>query len=226
MSDGVIFYVGKGTGRRAYEKHNRSEWWKAVERKHGVMVDFYIEGTSDDYAKYIEVKLIAKFIASGIQLVNLTSGGDGTSGWVHSDVARRSIRQSNNPKTVYSSMGDAYDGLLDAEIDMKSKGYQKASKSNISYACSGKISSAYGRAWSYDWFPDHPEVMGRDMQKANAAYALAKPVGNDLGESFPSAMEAQRWLRSNGYPKATNSSICACISGRVKSAYGRKWFRA
>lgn len=224
MSDGKVFYVGKGKGRRAYEKHNRSEWWKAIERKHGRIVDFYIEGVSDQYAKYLEVKLIDMFAYCGVELVNMTVGGDGCSGYSHSDKSIKSIKESNNPNTVYSSTGQAYDGLSSAVAHMIELGYVKASASNISYSCSGKILTAYDRRWSYEWFPEHLEGSARDRQKKAAAKALSKPVQTSFGEYFQSAMDAQRWLRVNGYPKASNSSIISCIKGKQASAYGRKWF--
>ena len=41
---------------------------------------------------------------------------------------------------------------------------------------------------------------------------------------FPSSMEAERWLRANGYPKASHCNINSCCQGkRFKSCYGFKW---
>ena len=41
--------------------------------------------------------------------------------------------------------------------------------------------------------------------------------------SFPSAKEAERWLRVNGYPKAANQGINQCCRGKHKIAYNHKW---
>ena len=42
---------------------------------------------------------------------------------------------------------------------------------------------------------------------------------------FPSAMEAKRYLRTNGFPKASVSHIIECCKGRehYNTAYGFKW---
>lgn len=41
--------------------------------------------------------------------------------------------------------------------------------------------------------------------------------------TFPSMQEATRWLRSNGFPKASHSSVSHCCHGKIKSAYGATW---
>ena len=40
---------------------------------------------------------------------------------------------------------------------------------------------------------------------------------------FPSMMEAERWLRANGYPKADQAAICRCCCGKVATAYKHRW---
>ena len=46
---------------------------------------------------------------------------------------------------------------------------------------------------------------------------------SELIRTFPSAMEAERWLRINGYPKASNTHIIQCCKGNRNIAYGFKW---
>ena len=40
---------------------------------------------------------------------------------------------------------------------------------------------------------------------------------------FPSSMEAERWLRANGYPKAGHSHISQCCKGKLNTHCGFKW---
>lgn len=40
---------------------------------------------------------------------------------------------------------------------------------------------------------------------------------------FPSAHEAERWLRVNGFPSASVGNINSCCKGKLKSCYGFKW---
>lgn len=40
---------------------------------------------------------------------------------------------------------------------------------------------------------------------------------------FPSASEAERWLRTNGFPKAAHQNISDCCKDKRNTAYGFKW---
>lgn len=74
----IPFYVGKGFGRRAYKKTNRSEFWKNVEKKHGCRVEILHQNLSEEEAFLLEKTTIQMFgrrnVGSG-PLVNLTDGG-------------------------------------------------------------------------------------------------------------------------------------------------------
>lgn len=78
VSDGKVFYVGKGKGKRAWCKSTRSDWWKRVESKHGRTVHIIVRNVQETCAFSIEVALIS-FLGSG-ELVNMTRGGEGASG--------------------------------------------------------------------------------------------------------------------------------------------------
>jgi hypothetical protein len=43
------------------------------------------------------------------------------------------------------------------------------------------------------------------------------------GKVFRCASDAEKWLRNNGFPKASNTAIGACCRGMRRSAYGFKW---
>lgn len=89
--EGVIFYVGKGHARRAYDWHRgRNRWHKFIVAKlraAGLKVEVRIVHRSmlevDALAK--ERELIAHWRSLGADLVNLTDGGDGPSGRKHSE---------------------------------------------------------------------------------------------------------------------------------------------
>lgn len=79
-SDNSIFYVGKGSGVRAWDLVKRNELWKKVANKYGVKVEIYKKGMQEWYAYEIEKDLILKHgkisNKTGI-LTNITDGGDG-----------------------------------------------------------------------------------------------------------------------------------------------------
>ena len=95
-TDGTPYYIGKGTGKRIEEKHSVVIPPKDRRR---VLLD----GLTDPEAIEYEIALIyclgRKDQGTGC-LRNLTDGGDGISGYVHTEDAKRRIKQ-NNKKNAY-----------------------------------------------------------------------------------------------------------------------------
>lgn len=48
-------------------------------------------------------------------------------------------------------------------------------------------------------------------------------MDGELIRTFPSSAEAERWLRTNGYPKAGNTHIIQCCKGKRNTHCGFKW---
>lgn len=78
-----IFYIGKGSGNRAYEKKKsdgRSEWWHRIVNKYGYTVKLLHENLSEVEALKKERELIQQYGRKDIStgpLINLTDGGEG-----------------------------------------------------------------------------------------------------------------------------------------------------
>ena len=84
--DGNIFYIGKGHGRRAWRRSGRSNFWHRTVQKHGgYQVVLLHEHLSEDEAFLTEKEEIEFWgrRSDGGFLINLTDGGDGTSGYVY-----------------------------------------------------------------------------------------------------------------------------------------------
>ncbi len=85
--DGRVFYIGKGSGRRAWVTRRRNPFWTNTAYKHGLAVEILASGLSCDEALSMEIAKIAEI---GIdRLCNLTVGGEGASGYVMSEENRR-----------------------------------------------------------------------------------------------------------------------------------------
>ena len=83
VSNGEVFYVGKGKLDRAWNKVARSRYWKAIASKHGFSVEIIQDGMQEWWAFELEIELIQKYGREN--LCNLTDGGDGSSGHFHSE---------------------------------------------------------------------------------------------------------------------------------------------
>ncbi|MBT8514387.1 hypothetical protein G6727_02805 [Polynucleobacter paneuropaeus] len=88
-----IFYVGKGNKKRAYS-HNRGEYWKRVVAKHGLIVQIIHQDLDEDTAFKLEIETIQIYRSQGIKLVNMTDGGEGTSGRITTDESRINYSKS------------------------------------------------------------------------------------------------------------------------------------
>lgn len=94
LSDNRPFYVGKGSGNRAWEFNQRNEYWKRVKNKHGVAVEIVFDNLEEDEAFQCEKDTILEFKYFGYTLANLTEGGEGPSGMQFSDEQRLRIAES------------------------------------------------------------------------------------------------------------------------------------
>lgn len=75
---GEVFYVGKGSGNRAYRKDERNPHWHNVVNKAGFTVEIIAKGLTDAEAYWAEPLLIEAH--GGVEnLTNISDGGEGFS---------------------------------------------------------------------------------------------------------------------------------------------------
>ena len=92
-----IFYIGIGkTEKRAYSKHDRSVLWNRYVNKFGYNIEILHKDISWDEACNLEMFYITNYGRinnhTGI-LVNLTNGGDGIKGYLHTDETKEFLRK-------------------------------------------------------------------------------------------------------------------------------------
>lgn len=97
------FYIGIGLDtKRAYSKTHRNAHWKSIVGKTDYEVEVLFDEIDYEYAKIKEKEFIALYkrkMDGGI-LCNLTLGGDGVLGIVHSEEAREKMGAPNKGKTI------------------------------------------------------------------------------------------------------------------------------
>lgn len=110
-----VFYVGKGKSNRAYEK-GRNPHWNNVVAKHGYAVHLAMVGLSEAEAFEHEKLLILCFKDMGIQLVNMTDGGEGGAGHSVSEDTRRAISEAQKGRCFepahLAALSEAHKGYV------------------------------------------------------------------------------------------------------------------
>ena len=96
--DGTVFYVGKGSRSRAWRKDNRNLHWQHVVAKHEYTVEILASDLSEDAAFILEVETIAIFRKQG-HLVNMTDGGEGSSGYMMPEEVKRRLSHAHKAST-------------------------------------------------------------------------------------------------------------------------------
>lgn len=246
-TDGQLFYVGKGSGRRAWSRSSRNRHWKSVVAKHGRRVRILKSGLPEQDAFQLEAKLIA---ARAGQLATYTAGGAGITGYRHSDKAKAAMSEKRRGKQLSAEARAAMSATIRSRPDLlqarrdffagpsnpaKRLANRVASsarmternpvadpsvRAKIGAKLKGRVITAEARA------KQSAALRGRKRgpMPAKVAEVLAKvrearkrPVATACGLRFASTADA---ARATGARQGNIVNNCA---GRAKSAGGFKW---
>jgi len=87
-----VFYVGKGSGRRAQSKHKRNQHWNNIVAKAGCFsVNILVDNVDEEFAFLAEMERIDQLNRLGYKLANKTEGGEGPSGYRHTEETKKKI---------------------------------------------------------------------------------------------------------------------------------------
>lgn len=168
--DGTPYYIGKGKGNRAFNKHAKI---KVPPRERILILK---KGLTEEEAFKHEIYMIFVFgrkdLNTGI-LVNFTEGGDGPSGVVRTDAFRKRLSEVNKGKKLSEEtkakmsktrkgkpnrggkVGGRISGLNNKNL---SRGiFSEEFKSSLEYA-SSRVRGAEGLHKSLWVDPEHPEL--------------------------------------------------------------------
>ena len=200
-TDGRVFYVGKGCGNRAKTKSGRNSYWKKIVVKHGFVSEIYRGNLTECCAHSIEKMLIA---SNRVALVNVTDGGEGVSGLVHTDTSKSKMSGPRpNAKAFWSGKpmtDEMKEKFRKAKIG-KPQSPEHAAKSRI--AKLGKPQPASAR---------------------EATRLLkSKAIKSSDGVIFSSATDAARKMSERLGLNCSQGNISMAATGLRKTAYGLAW---
>jgi len=136
------FYIGIGIDtKRAYSKTHRNSYWKSIVSKTDYEVEILFDEIDYEYAKIKEKEFIAlyKRKEDGGVLCNITLGGDGVLGIVHTEESKRKMGEPNKGKTI-----SEWQKQRTSEFH-KGKITSEETKKKISESLSGEKNHRYGK---------------------------------------------------------------------------------
>lgn len=246
-TDGRLFYIGKGSGRRAWQRCSRNRHWKAVVAKHGRRVRIVRTGLSEDEAFRIEALLIS---ARQSSLATYTAGGAGIAGYRHTAQAKAAMSKARTGRKMSAATRKAMSDAIRSRPDLlEIRSAQFRSGNNPSQKSENRLASSTRMKTSNPMAnPEtreklrlamkgrHPtlktraklsaarrgKVRGPAPPQVVAALAAARearkrPVVTSCGLSFASTADA---ARATG---AGQGNIVNNCTGRAKSAGGYQW---
>jgi hypothetical protein len=240
---GEVFYVGKGHGRRAWHDQARSKHWQNIVRKHGIAVEVVQNGLQEWAAHELERDLIALHGRSDCgygPLVNLTDGGEGTSGFLASDAYRakhtEAVRKrSKDPNWRRNQFEAAKKRHQNADYSCRNAEMlrkmhedllvrQKRASSIRIRDQDPEYKARHAEGVKKTWEdPSHRAKMAESNRKARSRKVLCI----ETGQVFLAGVDAANWLRSSGISKATMTTLKVQISnaasGKRETAYGLHW---
>jgi hypothetical protein len=194
------FYVGKGKGGRAYSMKNRNKHHQAVCAKLGRIgsafeVKIVASGLFEEDSFLLERERIAFWRATGVDLTNQTDGGDGVSGFVHSNETKKLWSHQRKGRPV------SEEGKVKRSNTLK--GRAKTKEHAMAAGKAGGIARK-GMKQNPDWVSKRVET--RKVRGWNEMPSLQKPVIciTDCIE-FKSVSDASRHYN---IPKDYVSSVC------------------
>ena len=134
LDTNTVFYVGKGKGRRCLEARRRNQHWKRVVAKAGGFdVRVVVDKIDKELAFLAEQELIAKLKLQGVPLVNLTDGGEGVSGYRHTNKSKAILSA-----TMTCTMGTYKNVLRERQLGENNSAKKEGVGAKISKALTGR----------------------------------------------------------------------------------------
>ena len=191
-TDGTPYYIGKGTGKRIHEKH--SIGLPPKERR-----SIIIQNLTDPEACAAEIWFIAalgrKDLGTGI-LRNRTNGGDGISGYVHTESAKKRISASNKKESYPHLIGRSVSQETKSKISQTERGkhVSEETKTKIRLARKHQVftaetrlkmsESGKGRTHTEESKQKMSKAIGRPQKWFHSLHGIVIATATELGRQY------------------------------------------
>ncbi len=222
---GKPFYIGKGRRDRAFRTSQRNPYWNRIVAKHGLTVHFIAEGLPEELALLCEIEAIDLRRRQGIDLANMTSGGDGARLSPEDEARRVAAMRAFSA----SPSGQAHMRKLRALV-LASPALIKRRNASIAAAhrqpAARESASLRLRTLLKTAPPDHPMLWPRSdegRRKMHETRYRRPVVCLDRWMVFPSLKDARDWLVEQGHEHAQSIHIRRACLEPHRRTYGHSW---
>lgn len=213
------FYIGIGTDingryKRAREKFGRNKIWKDIVAKTTYHIEIMMDDLSIDEAHIKEIYFIGLYgkKMNGGVLANITDGGEGCVGLIHSEETKRKIAAMKIGTT--SPMKGKISKVRGEKHGMFGKTHRDDLKTKWSIERKGAIPWNVGNKWGEN------QIVTEEMKNAQVGRRIEVyqyDMNDILINKYPSLFEAS--LKTG----IRRGNISHCIKGNRKSSGGFKW---
>lgn len=109
---GTPYYIGKGTGYRAWHRSNHKHIAVPQDKRNIVIVSNNLTNFGAQALERWLIRWYGRIDQRTGCLRNRTDGGEGTSGWTHSDDTKGRMSRSHSPNSNIHCQTDAHKQLL------------------------------------------------------------------------------------------------------------------
>ncbi len=213
LDTGTIFYVGKGSGKRQFQTSNRNTHWKNIVAKAGGFDSYVLaDSLTEEVALSEEIALIDKYKTAGISLCNQTNGGDGTSGYRHTESVRLNMSVSRKGRATWN-VGKKTPAETIEKLRVAKLG-KKQTPEHIAKAAASRI----GKSPSDE---TRRKIAASNTGKRHPEHVLAKTrkpvICLDTGVIYKGVSIAAREL------SLETGNISKCCKGMLNKTGGVRW---
>lgn len=197
--DGTPFYVGKGVRNRYKTFSGRNPWHQKTVEKYGqknILIG-RLECSSNEIALDLEIGLIKCFKRMGVELVNMTEGGEGNVGWECPETVKIAVAEANK-KRVWTkeqryAVGVSFRGKKRPEhsLKMRERGHWVKEKN-----------PSYGKGYLQSGKANHMAraVVGEYNHGVVSTWPTLKDCADDLGVTVQAVCQAiKKGHKSKGW---------------------------
>jgi hypothetical protein len=224
LDNNSVFYVGKGKGRRAWNKSSRNAHWKRIVKKHGRSVEILFSSLTEEQAFEIEMQEIQKYGLNN--LANMTLGGVSTTGYKHTEDSKKIMREAFQKRLCENpGLRDELIAQIKIQVEKQKSDplyYERLSEiQKARYAAMTEEEKELDKLRKTSWLKDTEKVQ-KAVEKRSENYTeeYRKSMSDKIKESWLKIdKEKNRQLRKDMYRERSesgaNRKLIDAVSNKV-----------